>query len=59
MFVYIGIALVGFFYIWKKGVLDWGLTVTQQPRATRSQQPPSTPDSAEAALVGASGRGGL
>ena len=24
MFVYIGIFLVGFFYIWKKGVLDWG-----------------------------------
>jgi NADH-quinone oxidoreductase subunit A len=24
MFVYIGIVLVGFFYVWKKGVLDWG-----------------------------------
>src|ERR1700756_3563297 len=24
MFVYIGIFLVGFFYVWKKGVLDWG-----------------------------------
>ncbi len=24
MIVYIGIVLVGFFYIWKKGVLDWG-----------------------------------
>jgi NADH-quinone oxidoreductase subunit A len=24
MLVYIGIFLVGFFYIWKKGVLDWG-----------------------------------
>jgi hypothetical protein len=59
MFVYIGIVLVGFFYIWKKGVLDWGLTITQQPRSTRSQQPASTPDSAEGALVGASGRGGL
>ena len=23
MIVYIGILLVGFFYIWKKGVLDW------------------------------------
>jgi len=23
MVVYIGIILVGFFYIWKKGVLDW------------------------------------
>ena len=24
MMVYIGIFLVGFFYVWKKGVLDWG-----------------------------------
>jgi NADH-quinone oxidoreductase subunit A len=24
MLVYIGIVLVGFFYIWKKGVLEWG-----------------------------------
>jgi NADH-quinone oxidoreductase subunit A len=24
MFVYIAIFLVGFFYIWKKGALDWG-----------------------------------
>jgi NADH-quinone oxidoreductase subunit A len=24
MLVYIGIVLVGYFYIWKKGVLDWG-----------------------------------
>jgi NADH-quinone oxidoreductase subunit A len=24
MVVYIGIVLVGFYYIWKKGVLDWG-----------------------------------
>ncbi len=23
MLVYIGIVLVGFFYIWKKGILDW------------------------------------
>jgi NADH-quinone oxidoreductase subunit A len=30
MFVYIGIVLVGFFYVWKKGVLDWG------PAAVRS-----------------------
>ena len=27
MFVYIAIVLVGFFYIWKKGVLDWGLSI--------------------------------
>jgi NADH-quinone oxidoreductase subunit A len=24
MMVYIGIVLVGLFYIWKKGALDWG-----------------------------------
>ncbi|HVI10076.1 MAG TPA: NADH-quinone oxidoreductase subunit A [Candidatus Binatia bacterium] len=24
MAVYLGIVLVGFFYVWKKGVLDWG-----------------------------------
>ena len=23
MLVYLGIVLAGFFYIWKKGVLDW------------------------------------
>ncbi len=26
MLVYISIVLVGFFYIWKKGVLDWSMT---------------------------------
>ena len=26
MLVYIGVFLVGFFYVWKKGVLDWGET---------------------------------
>jgi len=30
MFVYIGIVLVGFWYIWKKGVLDWGLSVPRK-----------------------------
>ena len=25
MLVYIGIVLVGFWYIWKKGALDWGI----------------------------------
>jgi NADH-quinone oxidoreductase subunit A len=25
MLVYIGVVLVGFFYIWKKGVLDWSI----------------------------------
>jgi NADH-quinone oxidoreductase subunit A len=26
MMIYIAIVLVGLFYVWKKGVLDWGLT---------------------------------
>jgi NADH:ubiquinone oxidoreductase subunit 3 (subunit A) len=26
MMVYIAIIMVGLFYVWKKGVLDWGLT---------------------------------
>src|ERR1700721_2242525 len=30
MFVYIGIVLVGFFYVWKKGVLDWGPEVVRR-----------------------------
>ncbi len=56
MFVYIGIVLVGYFYIWKKGVLDWGLTITQRPRAI--QRPTPTQKTVEKELVGASGRGG-
>ena len=31
--VYIGIVLVGFWYIWKKGALDWGLTVSSSQGA--------------------------
>ena len=30
MVVYIGIVLVGFFYIWKKGVLDWNKPSRQE-----------------------------
>ena len=30
MMVYIGIVLVGLFYVWKKGVLDWGLTAMKR-----------------------------
>jgi NADH-quinone oxidoreductase subunit A len=30
MIVYIGIFLVGLFYVWKKGVLDWGLTASKR-----------------------------
>ena|SRR5271166_810015 len=37
MFVYIGIVLVGYFYIWKKGVLDWGpLAVRSDARRGKS-----------------------
>jgi NADH-quinone oxidoreductase subunit A len=32
MLVYILIVLVGFFYIWKKGVLDWATTTTSSGR---------------------------
>jgi NADH-quinone oxidoreductase subunit A len=30
MLVYILIVLVGFFYVWKKGVLDWGKVSTER-----------------------------
>jgi NADH-quinone oxidoreductase subunit A len=30
MLVYIGIVLVGLFYVWKKGVIDWGLTAMKR-----------------------------
>jgi NADH-quinone oxidoreductase subunit A len=30
MIVYIGIVLVGLFYIWKKGVIDWGPTAERR-----------------------------
>ena len=30
MMVYIGIVLVGLFYVWKKGVLDWGLAAIRK-----------------------------
>ena len=34
MFVYIGIVLVGFFYVWKKGVLDWGPEAVRRGRVS-------------------------
>jgi len=30
MMVYIGIVLVGLFYVWKKGVLDWGMAAAKR-----------------------------
>ena len=55
MVVYIAIVLVGYWYIWKKGVLDWGLTITsakgESPRtSSRPRVQEHEPD-----LVGAAG----
>lgn len=60
MFVYIGIVLVGYWYIWKKGALDWGLTISspQAARLTRSNRRTGTPTDPEPELVGVAGRGG-
>ena len=33
MMVYLGIFLVGFFYVWKKGVLEWGVNAVSKRRA--------------------------
>jgi NADH-quinone oxidoreductase subunit A len=33
MLVYIGIVMVGYFYIWKKGALDWGETPARRGQA--------------------------
>ena len=57
--VYIGIVLVGFWYIWKKGALDWGLTISSPPaarlaRATRGQ---ASSQQKEPEVVGVAGRG--
>src|ERR1700722_7228945 len=40
MLLYIGIFLVGFFYIWKKGVLDWGETAARRGKAYFPRAPP-------------------
>ena len=57
MIVYIGIVLVGFWYIWKKGVLDWGLTISspQARRLARAAQGSGSRQEPE--LVGVAGRG--
>jgi NADH-quinone oxidoreductase subunit A len=59
MFVYIGIVLVGFWYIWKKGALDWGLTISspEAARIARSHRVAGSNKKEEAELVGVSGRG--
>jgi hypothetical protein len=58
MFVYIGIVLVGFWYIWKKGALDWGLTISspQAARVTRAVTGGGSPRDEERELVGVAGR---
>jgi NADH-quinone oxidoreductase subunit A len=58
MFVYIGIVLVGYWYIWKKGALDWGLTIAspQAARITRVTSSGSSSQGPEPELVGASSR---
>ena len=59
MFVYLGIVLVGFWYIWKKGALDWGLTISspQAARMLRSTRNSAPPAEQKTELVGAAGRG--
>lgn len=59
MFVYIGIVLVGYWYIWKKGALDWGLTIasSQAARVVRSTRSSGSPPEREPALVGVAGKG--
>ena len=59
MFVYIGVVLVGFWYIWKKGVLDWGLTISSPQAAglTLPTRKAGTPIEREPELVGVAGKG--
>jgi hypothetical protein len=60
MLVYIGIVLVGFFYIWKKGVLDWSRP--EGSSAGRRQDLSGLPGYAEASsselVYGTPGPGG-
>ena len=50
MLVYIGIVLVGFFYIWKKGILDWS-GAERRLRAAPSAWPPAAAVPAEPASL--------
>jgi len=38
MLVFIALVLCGFFYIWKKGVLNWAAGVSRRPRVTESKR---------------------
>lgn len=53
MLVYIGIVLVGFFYIWKKGVLDWSSdqVTTEHERAATAKALQTSRSTVEAARV--------
>ncbi len=62
MLVYIGIVLVGFFYIWKKGVLEW--SESRRPAVATATQlvvkgPEPQPPAGELAPVGAHEQGSL
>ena len=54
MMVYIGIILVGFFYIWKKGALDWALAREGTNRRARSPERP-LPRAADLVAAGTEG----
>ena len=58
MMVYIGIVMVGLWYIWKKGVLDWGFGAPNRLESRRAATPPRV-EEPEAELAGVSGRRGL
>jgi NADH-quinone oxidoreductase subunit A len=58
MFVYIGIVLVGFWYIWKKGALDWGLSIPTA-RAASFTRVKNTGSPRDAELAGIAGKGQL
>ncbi len=53
MLVYIGIVLVGFFYIWKKGALDWA-----EMKRTRASAVSSRPEFARVVMGATSGTAG-
>jgi len=58
MLVYIGIVLVGFWYIWKKGVLDWGMGGENRFESRRAATRPRV-EEAPTELAGVSARRGL
>jgi NADH-quinone oxidoreductase subunit A len=58
MVVYIGIVFVGFWYIWKKGVLDWGFGAQNRLESRRVATRPRV-EQPPAEVVGASVRRGL